>query len=139
MSLHEVDEALIGVNWRSRETESVPMNLPKTVIASLEKVAASRDMSIDALLKLYIGKGLRQDLSDLRTKTMETSKRERLEAQGWKVGDAADFLGLTSEESVMVENGDYVGIDRTTDAIVVGDACDGAGNWADYCDGGLGG
>jgi predicted XRE-type DNA-binding protein len=36
-------------------------------------------------------------------KIMETSKRERLEAEGWKVGDAADFLGLTPEESVMVE------------------------------------
>jgi predicted transcriptional regulator len=34
---------------------------------------------------------------------MEISKRERLEAKGWKVGDAADFLGLTPEESVMVE------------------------------------
>jgi hypothetical protein len=66
MSLHEVDGALVGVNWRSRETESVPMNLPKTVITSLEKVAASRDMSIDALLKLYIGQSLRQDLSNLR-------------------------------------------------------------------------
>ena len=66
MSLHEVDGELVGVNWRPRETESVPMNLPKTVIASLEKVAASRDMSIDALLKLYIGQSLRRDLSDLR-------------------------------------------------------------------------
>jgi hypothetical protein len=66
MSLHEVDGELVGVNWRSRETESVPMNLPKTVIASLEQVAASRDMSIDALLKLYIGQSLRQDLSNLR-------------------------------------------------------------------------
>jgi DNA-binding XRE family transcriptional regulator len=34
---------------------------------------------------------------------MEVSKRERLEAKGWKVGDAGDFLGLTPEESVMVE------------------------------------
>jgi hypothetical protein len=66
MSLHEVDGELVGVDWRPRETESVPMNLPKTVIASLEKVAASRDMSIDALLKLYIGQSLRRDLSDLR-------------------------------------------------------------------------
>jgi hypothetical protein len=66
MSLHEVDGELVEVNWRPRETESVPMDLPKTVIASLEKVAASRDMSIDALLKLYIGQSLRRDLSDLR-------------------------------------------------------------------------
>jgi DNA-binding XRE family transcriptional regulator len=34
---------------------------------------------------------------------MKTSKRQRLEAQGWQVGDAADFLALTPEESVMVE------------------------------------
>jgi DNA-binding XRE family transcriptional regulator len=34
---------------------------------------------------------------------METEKQQRLEAKGWKVGDAADFLGLTPEESVIVE------------------------------------
>jgi transcriptional regulator with XRE-family HTH domain len=34
---------------------------------------------------------------------MEASKRRRLEAKGWKVGDAADFLALTPEEAVMVE------------------------------------
>jgi DNA-binding XRE family transcriptional regulator len=34
---------------------------------------------------------------------MEASKRQRLEAKGWKIGDAADFLALTPEESVMVE------------------------------------
>jgi len=37
---------------------------------SLEEVAASRDMSINALLKFYIGNGLREDkaklFSDLR-------------------------------------------------------------------------
>lgn len=34
---------------------------------------------------------------------METEKQQRLEAKGWKIGDAADFLDLTSEESVIVE------------------------------------
>jgi DNA-binding XRE family transcriptional regulator len=34
---------------------------------------------------------------------METSKRQQLEAKGWTVGDAADFLALTPEESLMVE------------------------------------
>jgi DNA-binding XRE family transcriptional regulator len=34
---------------------------------------------------------------------MEVSKQQRLAAKGWKVGDAADFLELTSEETVMVE------------------------------------
>jgi DNA-binding XRE family transcriptional regulator len=34
---------------------------------------------------------------------MDTAKRERLAAQGWQVGDAADFLELTPEEVLMVE------------------------------------
>jgi hypothetical protein len=67
MSLHEIEGELVEVNWRPREMELVPMNLPKTVIASLEKVAESRDMSIDALLKLYIGQSLRRDLSELQS------------------------------------------------------------------------
>lgn len=34
---------------------------------------------------------------------MKRSKRERLEAAGWRVGTAAEFLGLTAEEAAFVE------------------------------------
>ncbi len=34
---------------------------------------------------------------------MRKSKRERLEAAGWRVGTAADFLGLTKEEAALIE------------------------------------
>jgi len=34
---------------------------------------------------------------------MKSSKRARLEAQGWRVGSAADFLNLTPEEAAFVE------------------------------------
>lgn len=34
---------------------------------------------------------------------MDTSKRERLEAAGFRVGTVAEFLGLTPEESELVE------------------------------------
>jgi DNA-binding XRE family transcriptional regulator len=34
---------------------------------------------------------------------MDPTKQMRLEAAGWKVGTAADFLELTSEESTIVE------------------------------------
>jgi plasmid maintenance system antidote protein VapI len=34
---------------------------------------------------------------------MKKAKREQLESQGWKVGTAAEFLGLTPEESALVE------------------------------------
>lgn len=35
--------------------------------------------------------------------TMQVSKRKKLEAKGWKVGSAADFLGLSGEEAAYVE------------------------------------
>lgn len=34
---------------------------------------------------------------------MKSSKRARLEAHGWRVGSAAEFLDLTSEEAAFVE------------------------------------
>ena len=34
---------------------------------------------------------------------MDAQKRAGLEAAGWKVGDAADFLGLTEEEQQIIE------------------------------------
>ena len=34
---------------------------------------------------------------------MDKNKQTRLEAQGWKVGTAEEFLGLTSEETAYVE------------------------------------
>src|SRR5215212_8343460 len=34
---------------------------------------------------------------------MERTKRKRLERAGWRVGSAADFLGLTPEEAALVE------------------------------------
>jgi DNA-binding XRE family transcriptional regulator len=35
--------------------------------------------------------------------TMDAKKRKRLEAAGWQVGTAAEFLNLTPEEAVLVE------------------------------------
>jgi hypothetical protein len=34
---------------------------------------------------------------------MKQTKRARLEAKGWRVGSAADFLGLSEEEAAFVE------------------------------------
>ena len=34
---------------------------------------------------------------------MDKSKRERLAKAGWKVGNAAEFLGLTPQEELYVE------------------------------------
>jgi ribosome-binding protein aMBF1 (putative translation factor) len=34
---------------------------------------------------------------------MESKKRKRLEAAGWRIGSAAEFLGLDDEEAAVVE------------------------------------
>ena len=50
---------------RPRVTETVSIEIPADTLESLNKVAASRDMSMEALLKFYIGQSLRQDLAKL--------------------------------------------------------------------------
>jgi hypothetical protein len=48
---------------RQREAETLSIEIPKDTLESLKQVAAQRDMPLKALIKLCIGKGLRQDLS----------------------------------------------------------------------------
>jgi len=50
---------------RPRAMETVFIEIPKDALNSLKKVAAIRDMSDQALLRFYVGQGLRQDLSRL--------------------------------------------------------------------------
>jgi DNA-binding XRE family transcriptional regulator len=38
-----------------------------------------------------------------RNNMMDQSKRKRLESKGWKVGTVSEFLGLTPEETILVE------------------------------------
>lgn len=61
----ELQEGIEINQLRPRETETVILRIPKDTLASLLKVAASRDMPYQALLKFYIGQGLRDDLARL--------------------------------------------------------------------------
>lgn len=51
----------IKLHIRPRATETVSIKIPIDTLESLQKIAAIRDMSVEALLKFYIGKCLRQD------------------------------------------------------------------------------
>ena len=42
-------------------------------------------------------------MSWLEGSEMDESKRKKLEAQGWRVGDAQDFLGISDEELAYIE------------------------------------
>lgn len=46
-----------------RETESIALDIPKKTLASIQKFAEEKGMSPQALLKFYIGQGLRQDVT----------------------------------------------------------------------------
>lgn len=46
-----------------RPSTSLALKLPNDALASLEQVAADRDMSPEALIRYYVGQGLRNDLS----------------------------------------------------------------------------
>jgi hypothetical protein len=48
---------------RPRPADDVIIRIPKDTLASLQKIAESRDMAVEALMKLYVGQGLRNDLA----------------------------------------------------------------------------
>jgi hypothetical protein len=48
---------------KPRATQSVTINIPSDALEALQRVADGRDMSVAALMKLYIGQGLRQELA----------------------------------------------------------------------------
>lgn len=55
----------LKLNLHPRTKEVVTIEIPKDTVESLKKVAASRDMSVEAVLKLYIGQELQQDLAKI--------------------------------------------------------------------------
>ena len=63
ISLNNLEEEEFTIKVHPRIQEKVSLNIPTDTLASLKKVAASRDMSCEALLKLHIGQGLREDLA----------------------------------------------------------------------------
>ena len=71
-------EEELELHLRPRATETVSINIPTDTLRSLEKVAANRDMTLDALLKFYIGQSLRQDLAKLFSERVLESTAEVL-------------------------------------------------------------
>lgn len=69
-----------------RETKTVELEISVDTLEALENKAKERDLPIKALLKFYVGQGLRQDLSqeeakELALKRLKTRKGKE-EKQG---------------------------------------------------------
>ncbi len=67
------------ISLRQRPAESVTLSIPIDTLEAVRREAIRRDMSPEALLKLYIGAGLRQDVSgsfaDLHLETATEAHR----------------------------------------------------------------
>ena len=72
--MNQIEEN-IKLQIKPRATEAVLLQIPVDAMRSLEEVAASRDMSIDALLKFYIGNGLREDKAKLFSDRLNPSSQ----------------------------------------------------------------
>lgn len=53
----------INLSIKPRPSENVSIPIPKDTLEALKIIAHNRDMSLEALLRFYIGQGLRQDLA----------------------------------------------------------------------------
>ena len=58
MKKPELEEARL--RFHPRVAETVTISIPVDTLDSLRKEASERDMSVEALVKFYIGQGLRQ-------------------------------------------------------------------------------
>ena len=57
-------------------TETIELEIPVDALAKLRTVAEDRDMSVEALVRFYVGQGLRQDLARLYSeRIIQTTER----------------------------------------------------------------
>ncbi|HWK90574.1 MAG TPA: hypothetical protein VNP72_11365 [Longimicrobium sp.] len=63
---------------RPRPTEDVTLAIPTDALTTLRRVAETRDMSQEALLRFYIGQGLRQDSARLYSERLIETTEEVL-------------------------------------------------------------
>ena len=57
------DDDVMELKVRQRPSTPITISIPNDVLEVLQMMAIDREMSLTGLLKLYIGKGLRQDRS----------------------------------------------------------------------------
>ncbi|MGH7596541.1 MAG: hypothetical protein ACREOI_09315 [bacterium] len=55
----------LNLKLRRRPSKMVSIRVPEDTLAQLKSVAAQKELGYQALLKLYIGEGLRRDLAEM--------------------------------------------------------------------------
>ena len=65
-----ITEEGFALKFYPREKKAVSLNISADTLELLEKKANERDVPLKALLKFYIGEGLRNDLSDAEAREL---------------------------------------------------------------------
>ena len=58
------------LKFYQRESVDIKLNIPKDVVETLEKIAQKKDLSVESVLKFFIGQGLRKELSPQEAKEL---------------------------------------------------------------------
>ena len=58
------------IAFRERESVEVKINIPKDVLECLEAIAKKKNLSVESVLKFFIGKGLRNELDEKSAKKL---------------------------------------------------------------------
>ena len=66
------------LKFYERESAEVTLNIPKDVLKTLQEIADKKDMSVESVLKFFIGQGLRKELD---SKSASELMRKRLKSR----------------------------------------------------------
>ena len=78
------------LKFYTRETKEITLEISVDTLEALEKKAKEKDLPLEALLKFYIGQGLRQDLSEEEARELALKRmKSRKGAEEKKEADLA--------------------------------------------------
>ena len=96
--MHDVDES--PNRLRNRPSEIVELSIPVDTLARLRELAAARDMSPEALLKFYIGQGMRPNSATPPQRFLETTAvvlAQHIASEEQRAAILRDLSGPTTE------------------------------------------
>ena len=84
----ETPDKTFELKVNARASEAVTVNIPIDTLADLRTIAGKKDMSLEGLIKFYVGQGLRVDFTQLRADQTLNAAQQVL-AEHLKSGEAA--------------------------------------------------
>jgi hypothetical protein len=70
--------------FRERESVEIKLNIPKDVLETLEKIAGEKNLSVESVLKFFIGQGLRNILDPKSAKNSALRRLKKRKTAGEK-------------------------------------------------------